>query len=291
MESEVGFPSPSLRGNPKAHGLAFGEQEIAEASLPASGFTPDAPADYIALVEKLREAVSKRPNDLEGATLLATHEMRLGNAAAAHVAQSQVLRLKGPQARAEDFATYADMLVIAAGGYVSPEAERALIEALQKDPQNGVARYYSGLMMAQIGRPDKAFRAWARLLQDSPDDAVWVTPIRSQIEELAFRAGVEYTLPEPDIAGPSAEDIQNASDMSQEERTEMITGMVARLSDRLATEGGSPQEWAQLISALGVLGDGDQAALIWQNAKDVFADRPEALKVVRDAARRLGVTQ
>lgn len=269
-------------------------QETAEASLPAPTVNPDTPAAYVELVEKLRVAIAQRPDDLQGATLLATHEMRLGNASRAAKAHSQILRLKRSDATAEDFATYAYMLVIAAGGYVSPQAEGALAAALQKDPKNGVARYYSGLMMMQVGRPDIAFRAWANLLQDSPDDEAWVEPIRDQIEELAFRAGVEYELPErkqAELAGPSAEDMENAAEMSDEDRQEMIAGMVAQLSDRLATEGGSPEEWARLISALGVLGDADQAALIWQNAKDVFADRPDALATVRAAARRLGITQ
>ena len=269
-------------------------QETAEASLPAATIDPNAPQSYLDLIEKLREAVEKRPDDIEGAKLLAMHEMRLGNAVAAHQAQATVISLKESDATAQDYATYADMLVIAAGGYVSPLAERALALTLQKDPKNGVARYYTGLMMLQVGRPDIAFRAWARLLQESPDDAGWVPAIREQIEELAFRAGVEYELPplrDASLTGPSAEDIQNAQELSEEDRADMIRGMVAQLSDRLATEGGSPEEWARLISALGALGEADQAALIWQNAKDVFSDRPDALAVVRNAARDLGVTQ
>ena len=133
-------------------------QADAEASLPPAVVNPNTPEDYIKLVEKLRTAVSLRPDDLQGAELLATHEMRLGNAMRAHIAQSHVLRLKESNATAEDFATYADMLVIAAGGYVSPQAEAALVGALKKDPKNGVARYYTGLMMLQTGRPDVAFR-------------------------------------------------------------------------------------------------------------------------------------
>ena len=270
------------------------DQMAAEASLPAADFSPEAPQEYIALVMKLREAVAQRPDDLQGATLLATHEMRLGNAAAAHRAQAEVLRLKGDAASAEDYATYADMLVIAAGGYVSPQAENALAKTLNRDPKNGIARYYSGLMMMQVGRPDVAFRAWATLLQDSPDDSIWTTPIRAQIEDLAFRAGVKYELPAlkgPALAGPTAQDIENAAELSDEDRQEMIRGMVAQLSDRLATEGGSASEWARLVSALGVLGEADRAALIWQNAKEVFADRPDDLAIVRDAARNLGITQ
>lgn len=270
------------------------DQATAEASLPPFVIALDTPETYAELIVKLREAVEKRPDDLQGATLLATHEMRLGNAVAAHAAQADVIRLKGATVNAEDYATYADMLIIAAGGYVSPEAEGALARVLRFDPKNGVARYYSGLMMLQVGRPDVAFRAWAQLLQDSGGDEGWVVPIREQIEDLAFRAGVKYELPpakDTSLTGPNVEDIENAETMSDEERTEMIRGMVDRLSDRLATTGGSAEEWARLIGALGVLGEADQAALIWQNAKDVFGDRPNDLAIVRGAARKLGITQ
>jgi cytochrome c-type biogenesis protein CcmH len=79
--------------------------------------------------------------------------------------------------------------------------------------------------------------------------------------------------------------------MTEEDRMEMIRGMVGQLSDRLATEGGTPQEWARLLNSLGVLGEVDQATLIWQDAKDTFADTPEALAIVRRAAQQLGIVQ
>lgn len=267
-------------------------QEEAEASLPAPLQDPNAPADYVKLVQQLRDAVAQRPNDLQGAQLLARHEMALGQARAAYIAQQQVLRLRGSDASAEDFANYADMLVIAAGGYVSPEAEGALKAALDKDRANGVARYYYGLMMSQVGRPDIAFRTWQALLRDGPADAAWVPPVREQIEEMAFRAGADYTLPELETApGPSAADVAAAQDMSEEDRQQMIQGMVARLSDRLATEGGTPEEWARLIRALSVLGDADRILLIWNDAKEVFAGNPDAMAVVRQAARDVGLPE
>ena len=77
--------------------------------------------------------------------------------------------------------------------------------------------------------------------------------------------------------------------MSADERQDMIRGMVARLSDRLATEGGPPEDWARLISSLSVLGDQAQAIAIWNNAQEVFADNPEALEVVREGARAAGL--
>ena len=256
-----------------------------------TGLNPDVQAGYSDLVQRLRGAVAERPDDLQGHVLLARSEAALGNYVAAYSAQERVIVLRGDAATATDYADLADMMVLAAGGYVSPEAERVLETALSRDPENGIAQYYMGLMMAQTGRPDIAFRVWDRLLRASPSDAPWLPPILAQMEEMAFRAGVpEYEVPRiAGLPGPTAEDVEAAGELSIEERQEMIRGMVSRLSERLANEGGPPEDWARLIASLGVLGEEARAIAIWNNAQEVFADDPSALDVVRDGARAAGL--
>ncbi|MEL7212632.1 MAG: c-type cytochrome biogenesis protein CcmI [Pseudomonadota bacterium] len=247
---------------------------------------------YLELMERLREAMAERPNDVRGLRLLASNEASLGNFRAAHQVQAQLIRALGDLAEAEDYANLADMLVLAAGGYVSPEAEQALTRALQLDPTNGAARYYSGQLYSQIGRPDLAFKLWEQLLLEGPDDAIWIAPIRAQIEDLALRAGIAFEL-EPEAAprGPSAEDVANAADMTPEERQAMIEGMVAGLSDRLANDGGTPTEWGQLIRALGALGNDDQAKAIYAEAQIVFQGNRSALATIRQAANAAGLIE
>ncbi len=268
-------------------------QQEAEAQTPQTT-PPEAPEEYAALVQRLRAAVAERPDDLQGHVLLARSEAALGNFVNAYKAQEQILRLKGDEASAKDYADLADMMVLAAGGYVSPQAETVLDAAMTRDPQNGVARYYGGLMLAQTGRPDAAFRLWDNLLRESSPSDPWVPPITGQIEEMALRAGVTgYRIPDvvAPLAGPSQDDMEAAGDMTPEQRMDMIRGMVARLSDRLASEGGTPQEWARLIGAYGVLDDQAQAIAIWDNAREVFAGNEEALDIVREGARNAGISQ
>ena len=267
-------------------------QATAEASLPPFQAPEAASPDYVALVQQLRDTVANRPDDLQGHILLAQNEANLGNFSAAARAQAEVIRLKGDQVTAQDYTDYADMLALAAGGYISPEAEAALSQAVARDPQNGTARYYLGLMLVQTGRPDTAFRLWDQLLREGPEDAPWIEPILSQIEDLAFRAGVNYQLPEIGRGrGPSAADIAAAGDMTPEERLGMIESMVTGLSDRLATEGGPYQDWGQLITALGVLGRYEQARAIYDNAVEVFADDTRALDHLLRAGQRAQVVQ
>ncbi len=269
-------------------------QAEAEAQLPSNVQMPQVDQRHRDLVKQLREVLQTRPDDPRGLALLARNEAVLGNYRAAHAAQSKLIALKGADATAADFADLGEMLVLAAGGYVSPEAEAAFDRALRKDPQNPIARYYKGLLNAQVGRPDIAFRLWRDLLEDSPPDAPWTGAIRAGLPELAMRAGVDYRLPAaPDapMPGPSEADMQAAADMTPEQRQQMIRGMVERLNDRLAREGGTAAEWARLIGALGTLGESDRARAIWTEAQQVFADRPEALGQLRQAARQAGVAE
>lgn len=267
-------------------------QAQAEAGRPAQT-QPQAPDDYLALVSKLRTAVAERPDDLQGLRLLVRSEAALGNYVAAYQAQAQVVRLTGEEVSVKDLTDLADMMVIAAGGYVSPETQEVLDRVLERAPTNGVARFYSGILMAQTGRPDLGFRIWDDLLRNSRESDPWVGPIQQEIMDLAFRAGVsEYTPPSPlGTVGPSEDDINNAADMTPQERAEMVRGMVNRLSERLAEEGGPPQDWGRLITALVVIGESEQAGAIWEEAQTIFAQKTDMLAIVAKAAREAGLSE
>lgn len=266
-------------------------QLTAEAQTPDIEPSAEVNAEFLALIDRLRNVVAERPNDAQGHRLLAENEARLGNFKAAYEAQAQVIEIKGAEASATDYADLADMMFWAAGGYVSPEAENVLERAIALDPTQGTARYYYGLMMGQTGRPDRAFTIWRQQLTDGPPEAPWIPLIQAQIEQVALRAGVNYSPIEVGTGtrGPDQADIEAAGEMSPAERLQMIEGMVSGLSERLATEGGTAREWAQLITALGVLGRRGEAAAIYDEAKTLFAEDPSALDTMTRAADRAGI--
>lgn len=268
----------------------------AQAETDAAPYMQARPAnpEHEALVQRLREAVAERGGDVQGLSLLAQNEAALGNYRAAHEAQARLIELRGANASAEDFATYAEMLIMAAGGYVSPEAEGALGKALARAPANGTARYYLGLMHAQNDRPDRTFAIWQPLLENSEAGAPWVPAIRGQIADIAARAGERYDVPDlgpsgEAASGPDADALAAAEAMDPEARAEMVRGMVEGLADRLATQGGSSAEWARLIAALGVLGETDRARAIWQESRVAFEGDDQALAELRAAADRAGL--
>ena len=192
----------------------------------------------------------------------------------------------GDTAEANDHALLALTLVAEAGGHVSPEAEVELREALSRDMGNEMARYLVGEMFLQGGRYDQAFRFW-RPIADGGSSAPWVAYIREQIEAVAGLAGIPYAL--PDAVGPSGEDIAAAAEMTAEDRQAMIEGMVAQLSDRLASEGGSVEDWERLIRSLAVLERLPEAQTIYNEAKETFVGMGAELSFLRLAAVETGL--
>jgi cytochrome c-type biogenesis protein CcmH len=268
-------------------------QEAAEARFgPGETAPPEGTSDeHLDLVQRLREVVAARPEDQQGLQFLVRSEAALGRMAAARRAQQQLIALRGDAATASDHAALAELMIEAAGGYVSTDAEAALRAALDLDPRAPTARFYLGLSHLQTGRPDLAFPVWRDLLEESRPGAPWLPAIRAEIGEVAQRAGVRYEPPAPEARGPSAADMDAAAGMDPEARAEMIRGMVAGLSERLATEGGPAGDWARLITAYGVLGETDRAGAIWAEARRTFAADPAAMEMLRGAAEAAGVAE
>jgi cytochrome c-type biogenesis protein CcmH len=261
-----------------------------EEELPPRPAPPPVSAEDMAMVDRLAEAMTGRPDDLQGHRLLAGSMATLGRWAEARAAQERVVAILGDAATADDYVAWAEFMILAVNGYVSPEAESALSRAMALDPANKLGRYYSGLASLLGGRADLTWRLWTGLLEEGPPDAPWIAAIEAEIGEVARLAG----MPAPDAApgatpGPTAAEVEAAQAMTPEERQAMIEGMVAQLGARLASEGGPAEEWARLIRALGVLGRTGEASSIWGEARLAFEGDPAALDALRAAARDAGV--
>lgn len=252
---------------------------------------PEPDAEYVKLIQDLRTAVANNPDDAQGYALLALHEERLGNLVAAKQAQAKLVALKGDQATAGDHAQLAALTVDAAGGLITTDAEAQIKQALTLQPDNAQARFLSGFLNIQNGRPDIAFPIWAALLADGPQDAPWMATVRSSIDDLAWFAGQpDYKAPEPGtLPGPDASAMAAAENMTPAERQQMIQSMVKGLEERLAADGGTPEEWSRLISSLVVIGQKDHAQKILKEARGRFTGAPESLAPIESAAQKAGL--
>lgn len=284
LETRIALVETARTGRPN--------QAAAEAEI---SFAPrqDSDANRAELVAQLRTAMERNPDEAEGLELLAHEEARLGNFRAARLAQNRLITLLGADVEARHYLDMAEMMFMAAGGYVSPETEQVLQTVLERAPGNGAARYYVGLMYAQQGRPDLGYPIWRALLADSEPGDPWLGPIRDQIEFVAAMAGDPIAvddLPQPpqlDMPGPTGADIAAAGNLSAEDQMAMIETMVAGLAERLANEGGPAPQWARLISSYLILGQTDAARSIYDEALVVFAGSDDALDLIREAGTGL----
>lgn len=259
--------APGLPDQPyaaRSEGLRPG-QEVAETRLgrPDAELGPEA-AEAAALVKQLEERLAGDDPDPQGLFLLARSYGQLQQYRKAWRAYARLVEAEGGDVPAGIRTAMAEAMIIAAGGYVSPEAEAALTLALQREPGNPVARYYMGMAQAQLGRPAAALELWAGVLRDSPANAPWVESTQAQIDDLVARTG----LPKPDAAPQPLPD--------EAGQRALMAGMVETLRRRLVEEGGSVDEWVQLVRSYTALGTPDQAEAARALALSAFGENAEA---------------
>ncbi len=253
----------------------------ARAAEPTPVPAPDE-AEHRDLVAKLVDLLADRPDDQRGRELLVRSYMSLGEYAAAWQVQRELIGLKGPAASADDIALMAEAMVRAADGYVSPEAEAALRQALELDPAQPVALYYGGMMLAQTGRLQQAVQVWQALTGVLPPDS----PAQAQVAGLIAQAEAEIAAG-GGAPGPDAAALDAAAEMSPADRLAMIEGMVAGLEARLADGGGSAEEWVRLIRSYRQLGRSEDARRALEMALEKAA--PSDRDAIAAAAAEIGV--
>lgn len=279
-----GYPDMALE--PRLAGLddAIRARPSQEAELATQGRTRD-----MALDTRLSAELAAA-TDTEALRARFQQHFEAGEMQAAVRVQERLIALQGEAASSQGYAMLALALTLEAQGYVSPEAEGALRASLQRDASNEIARYLVGEMFRQGARFDRAFQFWRPIAESGTPGSPFVADVRAKIEQVAELAGVRYALPASVASGPTAGDVAAAAEMAPEERQAMIEGMVAQLSDRLATEGGNVEDWNRLIRSLAILERLPEAQKIYDEAKDRFQGRPAELSFLRLAAVETGLS-
>lgn len=230
-----------------------GVPTLAEAAL-----GPHSAAELEAAVGKLRAQVKGAPNDLDSWVMLGRTLAALGRFAPAEQAMRHAVAL-APQ-RAEFHAELGEVMVLADGGTVTPQA-LAQFALAPKDPR---ARFYEAEAAAQRGDVAGAKKGLEALLADAPPDAPWRKIVARGLAQLspgsAAPQTAEATAPDAErIPGPTPADVAAARAMTPEQRAAMIRGMVARLAARLERHPDDRQGWLRLAHAYEVIGEPDKA--------------------------------
>ncbi len=236
------------------------------------------------LVFQLKKILQDRPNDLKGHKLLVENSVRLGDFVTAYQAQNTVISILEDDASSVDYGNYAELLIIAANGYVSPKAEKALTASLKSNKKNQISLYYYGLLMLQNEKPQIAFNIWEQLVIEGPQDAPWIVAINSQLSELENQFDIRGSSNVPQV-NESKINLLSEEKKAPSVDMDMIYEMVESLSERIYNDGGSLQDWKKLIKSYGVLGKKDKVKEALKDATTIFAADPEKIEELNKIAR------
>jgi len=222
---------------------------------------------------QLAAKLQANPSDPQGWLLYGRSLAMLNRWAAAEDAYRHAMALG--ENSLEVTADHAEMLVLAAGGTVTPAAEAAFRQILANDPSSGVARYYLAIAASQAGEPRRAIDLLQALLADMPADS----PLRGQIGQRIAEAAQAARIPAPELAkgaapasGPDADAVASAAGMSDEQRQAMIQGMVSHLAAQQQADPGNLDGWLRLARAYTVLREPDKAADAFEKAASLKPD-------------------
>lgn len=249
------------------------------------------------VTERLAARLKQQPDDLQGWMLLGRSYLQSGRYGDAVAAYTRAMNLAPQDADVQ--VAFAEALVFAADGIVTPPARSAFAQALTLDPAQAGARYYLGLADAQAGKKAQAYDAWLALARDTPPDAPWAELIKRQLAQLGDELGRDVAKDMPrQLAegaaaatpaaegprGPTQEDVKAAAEMSPEDRAAFIRSMVEGLAARLKANPDDPDGWLRLARAYGVLGEK-------QKQRDAYAKlaeiRPKDPGALQQAARAI----
>jgi cytochrome c-type biogenesis protein CcmH len=271
----------------------FGAPTLPDLPLASRQSEPVDGQNLEALVARVEGHLAQNPDDAQGWAVLAPVYLRAGRYGDAADAFSNAIRTNGSTADLET--GLAEALTGDAGGVVTADARAAFERARALDPDAIRPRFFLALALGQDGRTADAEAAWRAIIDGAKGNEPWLPVARAQLAALtgtseAPAAAPAAAAPAPDAPGPGAADVEAAAQMTPEARAGMIAGMVEGLSARLASEGGTVDDWLRLMRSYVVLGRTDEARSALASAK---AAHPDAADVQRleTAAAGLGLTE
>ncbi|MGD9811454.1 MAG: tetratricopeptide repeat protein [Sphingobium sp.] len=186
-----------------------------------------------------------------------------------------------------------------------PEAAAAFDKAVAIDPKDPRARYFKAVQSDLAGDHEDAIESWFALLKDSPPDAPWVKDLRHTIE----RVGKEHDIPVAKrlaaipvaenphgrppssaataaIPGPTLQQMKSGEALPVDQKSAMVSGMVASLEAKLKEDPRNVDRWLMLMRSRMTLGEKDKAAAALAAA---IANNPKNEAYIRQQAAILSV--
>ncbi len=265
--------------------LALGSPQLPGQPLAERAATAQQDNSIQTLIARVEAHLEKNPDDARGYEVVAPVYLRLGRFTDAVNARRKAISLAGENAQRQS--DLGEALVALGNGVVTADAKAAFERALELDRNDLKALYFIGLAAEQDGDRKKAAAIWLTMLKDGPADAPWVPMVSAALTRVG---GVPPKLAPPaPQPGPSSADVAAASQMTEQERGDMIRGMVTRLADRLKEDSGDVAGWQRLLRAYMVLGERDKAQSAAGDARKALASDPDKLRQIDETIKGMGL--
>src|SRR5471032_86331 len=288
----------ALMGHPELTSQSTGAAPVeaaAQASDPqATGPNAHPMGEVAKMIAGLEARLQQQPGDAQGWQMLGWSYMRTQRPADAAKAYGHAVALDPGNV---EYLSAQGEAMVQAEGKVSGDAAALFHRALKGDSADPRARYFLAIYRDQQGDHAGAINDFVALLKSAPPDAPWAAQVRGYVEDLAKEQHIDISsrlppvpaAPTSNAPGPDSAQVAAASQMTDAERQAMIHSMVDKLATALKTNPHDSGGWVRLMRARMVLGEKDQAAAAYQDARKAFAGTPAAQAVLQDAAKSLGV--
>lgn len=202
--------------------------------------------DIETAVSRIETQLALTPDDVRGWAVIAPAYVEMGRFGDAADAYRRIMALSGPSAELRT--DLAEALLLEAQGAGSDEAMDLLRAAADSDPAHARSRLYLASELTRMGEYAAAVELWQAAIDLSQGNEPWLAAARQGLA-VAQNDGV---------------------DTAAQQQAEMIGAMVSGLSERLKADGGTIEEWTQLVRSYLVLGDLDSAQASYDAAVSAY---------------------
>ncbi len=273
----------SIMGSPEIPAVAFSERSTERQRV----------AEVTDLTDQLYVRLSTDPagGPSEGWMLLGQTYSRMGRFADA--AEAFKIVSGRPEANSAVFSMLAEVLISAEQGIVTPAADSAIDRAVELNPSNPAAVFYRAVSLTQKGDVALAHDVLTARLTDADKYYPWMESFVREANRIGAEIGkapvsLDSYAQVATAPGPTQADIENAQDLTADERQAFIRSMVERLAARLEDEPNDVDGWMRLGSSYSVLGDTVQAISAFERAETLLSDAPENDPQRQSVAEALG---
>jgi len=230
----------------------IGNPEIPAQPLAARATQDEGGLDLAQAVAAIEARLAETPDDVRGWEVIAPVYLQTARYDDAVRAYRRIYELT--PVTADSQTNLAQALILQNGGTMTPEAQTLLADAVASDASAVRPRFYLASEATRLGRFEEAVGLWTALLALGSGTEEWYQAAQGGLN--AARAGE---------AGASTG--MAPVDPAQQE---MIRAMVSGLAQRLDSEGGTLEEWTQLVRARLVLGETEAAQAAYDAAKIAY---------------------